>query len=87
MSAYLRQLHVPLAVWKFTPDSTLPGWPEARFVGLEPGALKVPKPFKEALADLKQTLKQQRIVWLEGRHLPQEIELSPAARGIRLAGR
>ena len=87
VTAYLRQLHVPLAVWKFTGESARPEWPEARLVGLEPGARKVPEPFKEALADLKRTLKQQRIVWLEGRHLPQEIELSPTARGIRLAGR
>ncbi len=87
VSAYLRQLHVPLAVWKFTGESTGPDWPEARFVGLKPGALKVPKPFKDALAELRRTLKQHRIVWLEGRHLPQDIELSPTARGIRLAGR
>ena len=86
VSAYLRQLHVPLAVWSFTGESTRSDWPEARFVGLPRGAEKVPKGFKDALAEVRRTLKLQRIVWLEGRHLPQDIELSPSARGIRLAG-
>ena len=83
---YLRQLNVPLAVWGFTGESTHPEWREARYVGPQPRARKIPEHFEEALADLKRTLRQQRIVWLEGRHLPQDIELSPAARGIRLAG-
>jgi hypothetical protein len=87
VSGYLRQLHVPLAVWRFTGESTQSEWPEARFVGLKPGARKVPEAFEEALADLRRTLQRQRIVWLEGRHLPQEIELSPTAGRIRLAGR
>jgi hypothetical protein len=86
VSAYLRQLHVPFAVWGFSDNSARSAWPEVRFVGLKPDASKVPEPFKEALADLRRTLRHQRIVWLEGRHLPQTIELSPAARGIRLAG-
>ncbi len=30
--------------------------------------------------------KNQRVVWLEGRHLPHQIELGPEALGIRLAG-
>jgi hypothetical protein len=87
VSSYLRQLHVPLAVWRFTDESTRSEWPEARFVGPRPGDRKVPERFREALADLRRTLRRQRVVWLEGRHLPQHIELAPAARGIRLAGR
>lgn len=39
-----------------------------------------------AFADLRAALKKQRIVWLEGRHAPGSIELSPSARGVRLAG-
>lgn len=84
---YLRQLHVPLAVWSFAGDAPDARWREARYVGAGPRARKVPDRFEEALDDLRQTLKRQRIVWLEGRHLPQEIELSPTARGISLAGR
>ena len=30
-------------------------------------------------------LDEQRIVWVNGRHLPQDIELSEKAKGIRLA--
>jgi hypothetical protein len=83
---YLRQLHVPLAVWSFSSEAAYPGLAETRYVGPQPADRKVPKRFSEALDDLKQVLQQQRIVWLEGRHLPQDIELSAAARGIRLAG-
>lgn len=87
VSGYLRQLHVPLAVWRFTGESTRSDWPGSLFVGLKPSARGVPKSFEEALGDLRRTLRRQRIIWLEGRHLPQEIELSPGARGVRLAGR
>ena len=84
---YLRQLHVPLAVWSFSDPSPPAGWEEVRYVGFEPGARKLPQRFEQALDDLRRTLRQQRIVWLEGHHLPQDVELSPAARGIRLASR
>ncbi len=85
--AYLRQLHVPVFVWSFAGGPLSSEWSDARSIGLQPRSRKVPSGFKEALAELKRTLQSQRIVWLEGRHLPQDIELSPAARGIRLAGR
>ena len=84
--AYLRQLQVPLFVWSFAAEDAPTGWTEARHVGIGSTARKVPGRFKKALGDLKGALQAQRIVWLEGRHLPQTIELSPAARGIRLAG-
>jgi hypothetical protein len=29
-------------------------------------------------------MESQRIVWLEGRHLPQSIALSPAASGVEM---
>ena len=85
--AYLRQLHVPLAVWRFTAGPIHPEWTGARDVSVGPRERKVPERFEEALADVRRELRRQRIVWLEGRHLPQDIELSPAANGIRLAGR
>jgi hypothetical protein len=43
-------------------------------------------PLAQAAGELRRSLRRQRIVWLEGRHLPQKIELGPAARGISLAG-
>ena len=83
---YLRQLHVPLVVWTFAAEAAQPGWGQARYVGPAPRARKVPSRFKDAVGDLRRVLQEQRIVWIEGRHLPQTIELSPAAHGIRLAG-
>lgn len=84
--AYLRQLHVPLTVWAFAGETPPAGWTGARQVGPAAQARRVPGRFKDAVVELREALAGQRIVWLEGRHLPQTIELSPAARGIRLAG-
>jgi hypothetical protein len=84
--SYLRQLHVPLAVWQFNRESTYGEWREARYVGPGTRDRRPSERFEEALGDLRRLLRRQRIVWLEGRHLPQSIELSAAARGIRLAG-
>lgn len=38
-----------------------------------------------AVAEQVEALDRQRIVWVEGAHLPQDVALGPAARGIRLA--
>ena len=76
---------MPLAVWRFTAEPRHSEWSPARDVGVQPGERKLPERFEEALADVRRTLSRQRVVWLEGRHLPQDIELSPAASGIRLA--
>jgi len=38
-----------------------------------------------AVHDLLETTIRQRIVWVEGSHLPQDVELGPLAKGIRLA--
>jgi hypothetical protein len=35
---------------------------------------------------LLKELRRQWIVWVEGRHLPSDIELGPEVQGIRLAG-
>jgi len=39
-----------------------------------------------AFADLQKELRTQRIVLVEGRHLPQSLTLGPAARGVALVG-
>jgi hypothetical protein len=36
---------------------------------------------------LRERLERQRVVWLAGAHLPQDIELGPEASGVRIAGR
>ncbi len=80
----LRALQVPLYVWSLTPSDL--GWGEA----IELGDLEKPKQaigrLARAVAALQRGLRAQRVVWLKGRHLPQRIELSAEARGIRLAG-
>jgi hypothetical protein len=38
-----------------------------------------------AVRRVRYQLDDQRVVWVNGRHLPQDIELGPKAKGIRLA--
>ena len=38
----------------------------------------------KVVGKLKAELEAQKIVWLEGRHLPQAVVLSPSARGVEL---
>lgn len=79
VSTYLSRLRVPLAVWTTAEDATgVAAWGPATSIS-SPGRLE------KAYGQLKNELDRQRIVWLEGIHLPQSISLSPAARGIRLA--
>ncbi|MCP3962493.1 MAG: hypothetical protein GY719_32020 [bacterium] len=81
---YLRLLQVPFFVWALTPGER-PEWPEARDLDLtqpRPGHRRL----KEAVKELRRELEAQRVVWLEGRFLPQDVELAPEAVGIHLAG-
>ncbi|MCP3962986.1 MAG: hypothetical protein GY719_34535 [bacterium] len=76
---YLEHLRVPFFVWN--PESRTPAyledWGEVRDVGSI-------KKLAAAFEEVDQLLGQQWIVWLDGRHLPQEIELSPEVRGFEL---
>ncbi len=76
---YLERLHVPLYVWNPEAGSAphLEAWGEVR----KTGNLKA---LAAAFEELSEHLDQQWIVWLDGRHLPQEIELSPKAEGFEL---
>jgi hypothetical protein len=77
---YLAKIHVPLFVWSLdnrTADRVAAAWGEAEDVSSFP-KLKV------AFGRLRQELDSQQMVWLEGRHLPQEIALSEKAVGIEL---
>ena len=40
----------------------------------------------QAVSRLREALDSQRIVWLNGRHLPQTVALTPAAKGVEIAG-
>ncbi len=84
---YLRSLQVPLLIWSTHSSDLHPDWGRVRHVGFEPRSERRTwsGDFDDAAKNLKRLLKAQRIVWLEGRHLPQSISLGQAARGLRLA--
>jgi len=75
---YLALLRVPLIVWTLRgPEKT----PAAAAWG--PGTeVSTFSKLARAVAEVREELEAQRIVWLEGRHLPQAIYLSPAADGV-----
>ncbi len=76
---YLERLAVPLFVWNPESGSAphLEPWGEVRKVGSL-------KQLAAAFEEVSTLLDQQWIVWLDGRHLPQAIELSAAAEGFEL---
>lgn len=77
---FLERLRVPFFLWSVSgerPGSE--GWSDAIDISSR-GKLE------KAVRQLHKALEAQRVVWLEGSHLPHEIELSDRARGIRLAG-
>jgi hypothetical protein len=76
---YLRALRVPLVVWSTTGDGATGGWGEVAEIS-DLGSLQ------KASKSLLKELERQWIVWVEGRHLPSDIELDPEVQGIRLAG-
>lgn len=75
---YLRALRVPLVVW--SPVARIPSspWGKAETVNGIGG-------LDQASRLLLKGLRRQWIVWVEGRHLPHEIELAENDKGIRLA--
>lgn len=77
---YLEALRVPLFVWCLVePEvgSTLAGWGRCEDVTTARGVLR-------GTDRIREELDGQRIVIVDGRHLPQSIALSPAAAGVEL---
>jgi len=75
---YLRALGVPLVVWSPVRGISSSPWGRAETVtGI--GGLN------QASRRLLKGLRRQWIVWVEGRYLPNEIELAENDKGIRLA--
>ncbi|MEM7353621.1 MAG: hypothetical protein AAF657_22680 [Acidobacteriota bacterium] len=76
---YLERLHVPLIVWDPESKSAteLAAWGEVRKVGSI-------KQLVAAFDEISDLLAEQWIVWLDGQHLPQDIELAPSATGFTL---
>jgi hypothetical protein len=93
--AYLRALRVPLFTWTLSPTATPTAWGSVRFIGLQkPGKGRSRRAstlgeifdrFADVTDELRRELDSQRIVLLDGEHLPQRIELAAAA-GARPAG-
>ncbi len=80
VEGYLEALQVPLEVW--TPEKRKvkdTGWGKVERVSNM-------RQLDAALRTLEKRLGNQRIVWVRGAHLPQEIELAGSASGVRLAG-
>jgi hypothetical protein len=78
---FLAALRVPLFVWSLTgsrPGSTAAEW--------EAEEVSQTWHVAGAARRVRRELDAQRIVMVDGRHLPQSITLTPAARGIELAG-
>jgi hypothetical protein len=75
---YLSSIRVPLYVWSLDRDvSARKAWGEVQDAWSVPG---LELAFRKAAVDLE----RQRIVLIEGRHLPQSIRLSPKAEGIEI---
>lgn len=79
--AFLRDLGVPLHVWLVGSASS-----EAAAGWGRPRPVKTRAQFRDAVRDLEALLASQRIVWVEGVHLPQDVALGPAApQGVSIA--
>jgi hypothetical protein len=84
---YLERLRVPLHIWSLsaeTPvhwgrkaDDPAAAWGEFRSISNVPA-------FRSAVDVLRKDIESQWVVWVEGRFLPQEIELAEGAAGIDL---
>lgn len=77
---YLQRLKVPFFVWtKKRANASVGGWGSAVSIGTLSN-------LESAFKEVNEVLERQWIVWLDGRHLPQDIKLGPEARGIDLLG-
>lgn len=80
---YLEAVHVPLFVWSLygSGNSAARAWTEAW--GRVEDISSAPR-LEAAVDRLKAELASQKIVWLDGRHLPQAIALGPQAKGVEI---
>jgi hypothetical protein len=74
---YLGKIHVPLYVWSLGQPPAGSPWGDVEDVSTL-------SKLRKAVSRLRKDLDVQQVVWLEGRHLPQEIRITEKARGITL---
>ena len=75
---YLERLRVPFEVWSLAGEAGEETWGKVVDVS------SLTK-FRRAVEKLSGIVDRQWLVWVDGIHLPQEIELAPEAVGIKLA--
>jgi len=78
---YLRTLGVPFVLW--TPDNELAKRYNGPWGTVE--NLSSTRSFVKADITLRESIERQRIIWVEGRYLPQDIELARSDLGFSLA--
>jgi len=78
---YLERLHVPLHVWSLVEPGRRP--PGSRAWGEIEDVSSV-SALERAVDKLQKQIERQSIVWLEGRHLPQDVTLEPGEDGLTL---
>lgn len=77
---YLEAIRVPLFVWSLGDPKSNPGLAAWGVVEDVTSSRKLNLAFER----IRNELRAQRVVWVEGRHLPQSIALAPQAAGIEL---
>ena len=80
---YLERIHVPLYVWSLSREKPPKRPAAAEWEGFEDISTVVK--LHEAASRVQNDLMRQSIVWIEGRHLPQDITLVDAGDGIGIA--
>lgn len=80
VTRFAGRLGVPLRVWSVGdfPSPEAKGWGSRTLVNARAN-------LDRAVRGLLEAVERQRIVWLEGARLPQDVALGPLAKGIRLA--
>lgn len=77
---FLIDLRVPIFVWSIgkAPSPETGTWDAT-------STITTAAQFDVAVTRLRAELRRQRILWVEGAHLPQAVTLTPLAKGVRLA--
>ncbi|MCP4658801.1 MAG: hypothetical protein GY856_25600, partial [bacterium] len=83
---FLSRLEVPLVVWRIVERGQRDK--EVRDAAALGEFMDISsiKGVRDAINALRRELKAQRILWVDGHHLPQQVEIGAAASGIRPAG-
>lgn len=73
--AYLEKVRVPLFVWSLVPTAA----PDLERWGTVEDISSMDR-LRKAFRALKKDLESQRVAWIEGKHLPQQVALTGKGR-------